>query len=210
MEVKLDKHNILRVIHHLKSTENYKISKGKKFDSISIFKKPQILKGVASYCSDGNHILLIDWDDVPKWLVKQDYKRLQEKYSLQQGYLFTTQENVQNDEVFGNYHIISLNKHLPKKIYELISQTHADVNFMSMPLRTKYRNWILRLSSKKSRDKPKFISLIGSFKTLCPHTLSKPHFDLLNKVYPEIKHPNYDFEDFDDLTQVFIQEYEAS
>jgi hypothetical protein len=92
MEVKL-KNNILNIKRKLNKDETYKISKGEKYTTINIYKKPQIIKGIASYCEDGKHVLFIDYDNVPIWLVKQDYSILQEKFFLPPGYLFSTHED---------------------------------------------------------------------------------------------------------------------
>lgn len=184
----------------LKKGETYRISEGKKFTSISFFKKPQLVKGVASYCEDGKHVLFIDYDDVPLWLVRQDYERLQEEFGIPKGYLFTTKEGE-----FGNFHVICLAKFFPKQIYDMISITHADVNFMSMPLRNKYRNWILRIGVKRRKNRPKFVSFIG--KKIFKGNVSNAHLKLLEKLYPSIKHPSWKT---DELNKISLQEYQAT
>lgn len=203
------KGGILTFKKRLKRNETYKVSKSSKFTSVSIYRKPQLLKGMASYCEDGKHVLFIDFDNVPRWLVEQDYSRLQEEYSLPQAYLFSTKECVWDEEKVGNYHIICLCKFYPSEVYEMLSKTHADVNFMSMPLRRVFRNWVLRISTKKRKDRPKFIGVIGStFPTRsCFRKTSLPHFEFLKKVY-NIPYMNNQY--FDKCKKIYLQEYEAS
>jgi len=190
----------------LNKKETYKISKGKKNTTLTIFNKPQIVRGVASYCADGKHVLFIDYDDVPRWLVEEDYLRLQRLFKIPLGYLFTTKQNLKDQE-FGNYHVICLAKFYPKEIYEMISITHADINYASMPLRNKYRNWILRIGTKINKVKPKFIGFIGEDFKGYKCSISSSHLILLNKLYPEIKHPV--FQDEDKLDSIYLQDYEA-
>ncbi len=205
MEIKL-KENQLIIKKTLKKNQTYKISKGSKFESITIFKKPQTIKGISSFCNDGNHVLFIDYDNVPLWIVEQDFFQLQEKYSLPPAYLLCTKLKKQDKEVFGNFHVICLVKLLPYKIFEIIKQTHADRNFVSMPLRNKYRNWILRIGKKRHKDRPKFYKIIGETINLS-YEISSPHLKYLEEMYeiPKIKYSNRDKSSY-----LFIQEYEAS
>jgi len=206
MDINL-KDGTLLIKHKLRRDETYKISKNKRFQTISIFKKPQIVNGISSYCGNGDHVLFIDFDDVPKWLVLEDYKRIQKNYSLPSAYLFTTKEEDEDGELFGNYHIICLKKASQKRIYEIISNTHADINFMSMPLRRKWRNWTLRISTKTKRDRPKFVSLIGEDINNEVET-SSAHKEFLSKIYNKIKHPNYT--NLDSNKKIYLQKYETN
>lgn len=206
MKVKITKNNNLVIEHKLKRNETYKINNKGKFNTISIYKKPQELKGVSSYCSDGKHVLFLDYDDVPLWLVLQDYQRLQSEYNLPRAYLFTTGEKKENGEVFGNYHVICLAKSSPAEVYEMISKTHCDVNFMSMPLRNKYRNWILRTSDKRTKGRPTFLRVIGKDEN--NHVeVSLAHLMFLSKIY---NIPELNYEKRDNSNQIFTQVYEAT
>jgi hypothetical protein len=88
----------------------------------------------------------------------------------------------------------------------MLAVTHADVNYVSMPLRNKYRNWILRISEKKRKSKPKFLSLIGEG-TQTSQQISTSHLTMLKKLYPNIIEINYSNED--KLDKIFLQEYEG-
>jgi hypothetical protein len=206
MEIKL-KNNKLVITHKLKRNETYKINSKGKFNTISIYKKPQVLKGVASYCFDGQHVIFLDYDNVPLWLVKQDFKRIQEDFNLPPAYLFTTGEKKEGKEIFGSYHIICLAKFTPSKVYEIISKTHCDSNFMSMPLRNKYRNWILRTSDKKTKGRPTYLRVIGE-NTNLDKEVSFAHFVFLSKIY--LLKDKIDYQNFDKGKEIFTQIYEAS
>jgi hypothetical protein len=206
MKVKIDKNNKLVIEHKLKRNETYKINSKGKFITVSIYKKPQILKGVASYCADGKHVVFLDYDNVPLWLVEQDFSIIQEEFNLPPSYLFTTGQKKQNGEVFGNYHIICLAKFKPAEVYNIVSSTHCDINFMSMPQRNKYRNWILRTSDKKNKGRPTFLGLIGKDKYLNTEA-SLAHLIFLKKLYPL---PEVDYKNLDKNKSIFTQVYEAS
>jgi hypothetical protein len=204
-EVKIQK-GILSFRHKLKRGETFKISKSSKFYSINIYKKPQLLKGIASQCSDGKEILFLDYDNCVRWLVEEEYQRLQKEYNLPPGYLFSTKEEIVDGQKVGNYHVISLIKLFPKQIFEIMSKTHIDLNYTSMPLRRVFRGWVLRISSKRRKDRPKFVDLIGDIKNL-DKEISMPHLKFLKKIYalPDIKYAKRD-----KLSKVFLQIYEAS
>lgn len=200
------KKGLLKFQKRLSKNETYKFSKSNKFCSLSVYKKPQALKGISSYCGDGKHVIFIDWDNTPKWLVQQDFSRLQKEYKLPPGYLFTTKEKKENGETFGSYHIICLAKFYPAEVYEIICKTHSDVNFMSMPLRNKYRNWILRISDKRRKERPRFLEITGKNINLNKE-ISLAHLIFLTKIY---KLPKINYKNTDKIKSIFLQEYEAS
>jgi len=193
------KGNKITIKKELRRGENYKISKGKKSESIFFFKKPQIVKGYSNSCSDGMGILLIDYDNVTERVVLDDYKVLQKRFAIQQAYLFKTKEN--------NYHVVCLQKFIHPDILEMLKQTRCDQNYVTMPLRNIHRNYVLRLSDKKGSKKPRFVKLIG-YEQFRFKPISSPHFNLLKIIFPRIKHPRY--KKFDKLKNVCLQEYETS
>ncbi|CAK0756528.1 conserved hypothetical protein [Azospirillaceae bacterium] len=199
------KENILKFEKRLTKSETYKINKGKGFFSISIFKKPKEVSGVASYCEDGKHCIFLDYDNIAKWLVLEDYKRIQEQFNLPPGYLFTTKNKIEDGEEIGNYHLICLKKFYSNEIFKIISMTHADVNYASMPLRNKYKNWILRISNKGKRDRPKFLFIIGE-KINLNCEVSMPHLKFLKEAY---NLPDLGYSNIDKCRKIFIQKYET-
>lgn len=203
--IRINKDENLSFSYKLKKGETWKINKGKKFFTLSIFKTPLKIKGVASYCEDGKHCLFVDYDNCVRWLIEEDYRQIQRRYNLPPAYLFATKEEKQDGEFVGNYHLICLKKFCVREIYKILSKTHSDVNYVSMPLRNKYKNWILRVSNKNKRAKPKFIKLVGEMKNL-NFEISSPHLKLLRMLYSL---PNISYYQKDNLKKIFWQEYET-
>lgn len=199
MEVKI-KNNEIVVKHKLKRNETYKISQGSKIQALSIFKKPQIVGGFSNICEDLKCILTIDYDQVEFNVVFEDYMLIQEIYKLPQAYFFKTKE--------GNYHVICLKKFYSAEIAEILSKTRCDSNYKDMPLRNKYRSWVLRISDKNGSKRPKYIGKLGEliFNNL-NFEISTAHKNLLKRLYPKIKHPKYNKEDM--LKTIKLQHYET-
>lgn len=199
MEVKIKGGQII-LTHKLKKTENWKLQKSKKSESFHIFKKPQIVKGYSNSCGDGKGILLIDYDGVKERVVLEDYGHLQDIFCLMQGLLFKTKEN--------NFHVVCLQKFSHYRIYQMLKETRCDYNYLTMPSRNKYRNYVLRIGGKKGSKKPRFIKIIGEPQKY-EDEISSAHKKLLKKTFPKIKFPkSYSFED--GLKKIYLQEYETA
>lgn len=197
MEI-IKKENKITIKHLLKKNETYKISKGNRSESIHIFKKPQLMKGYSNSCEDGLAVLFLDYDNCSREVVLEDYRQLQDRFNIMQGYLFKTKEN--------NYHVVCIQKFGHLKVYEIVGFTRCDENYQSMPKRNVYRNYVLRISNKKGSKKPKFDGLIGEERfSRCE--ISSAHFKLLNKLYPKIENPTY--YNHDNLNKLQLQEYET-
>lgn len=209
MDLKKDK-NTLVITHKLLPRETYKISESSKFKCVYIFKKPQIVQGVTSFCKNsGMHVLYIDYDDVPLWLVKEDFKRIQSAYNLPPSYLITTHQEYKEDKTpFGNYHIICLKKFFASKITKIISETNADVNFMTMPIRKTWRSWVLRVGPKKNKRKPEFVEVLNYVDCKGEVEISTAHKKFFESLYAKIKYPENVTEDNE--TVLLMQDYEAS
>lgn len=183
------------VKHTLKRGEVYRVSEGKKFKTFTISKKPTKVTGITSYCDDGKHVIYIDWDFCAKWLVIKDIYRIQKNHNLPPFYLFKTKEEKdKSGEVIGNYHGICLKKHNPKDIHEILSETNCDYAYITMVKRNPFKSWVLRISPKGKRNKPKFVGVVGNLINL-DEKISSAHLKLLKKLYtkiPEIKYTNLD------------------
>jgi hypothetical protein len=189
----------IRLLHKLKRNEMYKVSKSQKFQSLKIYKKPQLVKGISNVCEDQKGIITVDYDEVDKSIVLEDYKYIQEKFKLPPGYLFTTKE--------GNFHVICLYKALQSTIFEILSNTRCDSNFRSMPLRNPYRSYVLRISQKQGSKKPKFLELIGRTINL-DKEISSAHYNLISKIHKKL--PMITYKKKDNLTKLKIHTYETS
>lgn len=197
MEISKIKNTII-IKKKLKSTETYKINKTSKFETISFYKKPQVLTGIASMTQDLKDVLFIDYDTDEKDLIIREYGLLQALFKLPQAYLFKTNKG---------YHVVCLKKFLPNQVFKILQNTHCDSAYTDMPIRNKYRNWILRISPKKNAKKPLFICLIG--KPINKHEeVSNAHKEAFSKLYPKLYHPFYS--NLDKYDKVFLQRYEAT
>ena len=192
MEFKINKKEIV-IKHTLKKSENFKFLKRKRFETLSVFKKPIEVRGIASSCEDGHETLFADFDQIAKYIVINDFLNVQKEYKLPPAYLFATKEEEVDGETIGNYHLISLIKLKPREAFEIISHLHCDLNYTSMPIRNKWKNWVLRISNKGKRNGPKFLGIIGVKKNLS-REISKPHLDFLSRIYnlPKINYSNLD------------------
>ncbi len=193
------KGNKIIIKHCLKQNETYRISKGSKFQSITIMKIPQVVSGFSNQTEDNKGIFVGDWDNCDLNVLEEDYELIQKLYKMPPGYLFQTKEN--------NFHIISLKKFPHSKIYEMLLNTRCDENYKTMPLRSKYKTYVIRISGKKGSKKPKFIGMIGKNINL-NYDVSEAHLKLLQKIYPKI--PKINYKKLDGKKNVKIQKYETS
>ncbi len=197
--------NKIQINHTFKKGETYKFSKSKKFESVYIFLQPQNAIGIASTTECNREVLFFDYDNCTKALVEKEYFILQKEYNLPPGLLFATKEEDLHGEKMGNYHIISLIKLYPNQVYEILSRSHVDAAYTPMALRRPYRNWVLRISPKKHKTRPKFLQVIGGMNNLDVE-ISKAHLEFLKKIYPI---PDIPFTNIDNSTKILIQEYET-
>jgi len=194
MEVKINKNGELIVKHKLKRNETYRISKTASFQTISIYKKPIQTKGFSNCTEFSRYIFTGDYDNVNKEIVLEDAQYLQEKYSLPPFYLFTTKkEEKVLGEKRGNYHLVNLAIHSYEDVKEIIKEIRGDEKYKTMNNRSPYRSWILRLSKKGTRGKPKFLGIVGEMENL-DRTISLAHLELFKKLYniPKIEYSKND------------------
>jgi hypothetical protein len=198
MEIKINKNREIIARHKLKKSELYSFKNTGKFQTLSVYTKPQIVSGISNVTEDNKGILFADYDCVDESVVLEDYRLIQRKFKLPQAYLFKTKSN--------NFHFICLKKFAHSKVFEILTNIRCDSNYVTMPLRNPLRSYILRISGKKGSDKPNFIKLIGSPNNL-NYKISSAHKELLTKLYSNIKHPDY--KNIDKLKIVRLQEYET-
>lgn len=201
IKIDLDGHKI-SLKHILKNKETYKINDREKVWSLTIYKSPQRVRGATSLCQDNKHVLFIDWDDTCKWIVENELKELAKDYAP--FYLFATKQRNVEGELVGNYHAICLQKFYPNEILNIQIKTSCDSAYTTMPLRNRYRSWVLRMSDKKGSGKPKFVRLIGD--SNLNKEVSLAHLKLLNVMY---KLPKIDYQNKDNFTKIYFNEYET-
>ena len=204
MQLKMIEDTII-LVHTLEKDETYKVNHRKNIFSLSIFKKPTVATGVTSMCEDGKHILFLDYDDVCEWIVLQDLEMLQRTCQLSPFYLFTTKQEIIKKQRVGNYHAICLTKMSPSDVIGYQRMTHSDRAYMTMPLRNIFRSWVLRLSGKGKRKRPKLVSVIGEENL--DQEISSAHLTLLKKFYPKL--PKIDYSNKDKSKKIYKNIYET-
>lgn len=201
IDVKVVKNKIV-LNYNLKKDETYKINDKDKIFSLSIYKKPQLVKGITSLCEDGNHILMLDYDNVCRWIVEAEITELAEHHNF---FLFKTKEEIIQGELVGNYHAICIEKFCVSEIVDIQTRTSCDRAYTTMPLRNRYRSWVLRLSDKYGSGRPEYIKSFIS--NLCVRSASLAHYTVLKGLYPNLKYPAYTL--LDNSKKVYLNEYET-
>lgn len=204
MEInKLD--NKICIFKTLSDDEEYKIINKKDFKSISFYKKPEWVAGYSSMCKDYQHILLMDYDNCAYWFLKEELNLFIQKYKLTNVYIFVSNEETINNELIGNYHIVCLKKYSTSDISTILSGSHCDYAFQTMPLRKPFKCWVLRLSGKGSRTSPKFKEcLISSFNN---EQISTAHYELLIKFFDI---PKFEYKNQDNFSEIFLHNYQTA
>lgn len=197
MEVRI-KENVLFIKHKLRNNETYRVSKGSRFQSVTIMKRPQEVVGFSNITEDNHSVLFIDYDGVDTVVVLEDYKFIQNKFALPPAYLIQTREN--------NFHVVCVKKFPHSLIPEILMYTRADENYKTMPLRSPYRSYVLRLSTKKGSSKPFFVGLIGDMVNL-DFEVSSAHKRLIERLHLNV--PKVPFKKEDGLSKVKLQRYET-
>jgi len=196
MEIKVkDKEIVIR--HKLKRGENYRIQKGKKFESVTFFNKPIVMSGYSNMCDDNKGIILMDYDSVDFKVLEEDYQHLQKKWKLPQSYVVKTDKG---------YHLVCLKKYFMSEIYQILRESRCDINFTNSPTNTPYRSYVLRLSAKINGKRPKFVGMLGENKNL-QYEISKAHLTLLNKIF---KLPKINYRKIGKCHKIKLQLYECS
>ena len=201
------KGNTITIKKVLSKNEMWKFSKGRCFESISFYRKPIVTSGFSNSCDSGKFILMIDYDEIYREIVIEEFERLQKDFRLTAAYLFTTKDEVEDNKHRGNYHIVCLTALTMGEVYKILKETHCDINYTSMPRRNPYKNWVLRLSGKGKRSRPKFVKMVGDIKGNLTEEVSTAHKKLLTKLYSKIKHPKYENED--NGKKVGLQKYQT-
>lgn len=198
MEIKKNGKEII-VKHILKKSETFKFLQGKKFETFSVFKKPKKVIGISNITEDGYGIIFCDYDTVSDFsVIEEDWKLIQELYKLPPAYILSSSED--------KYHLICLAKFPHKKIHEILQYTRIDENYKSMPIRNIYKSYILRISPKGKKDRPKFVKILGENKNLNKE-ISSAHLEFLKKLYPEL--PKTDYQKEDSFSKIKVNEYET-
>jgi hypothetical protein len=165
---------------------------------INFFKKPNVpVIGYTSRTLDNYHCLFLDYDSVSRNIVVNDIKNLLFNGYISHAYIFSTHEEVTEEGIIGNYHVISLDKFPYYRIFQLMEATHSDDIHRNLAKITKYRSWVLRFSGKGSRQPPAFKSFLPGFEN--KHIQSQAHHRLIHILYPDLQEDRHFQWNFDHL-----------
>lgn len=159
------------------------------------------IKGITSRCVDGLHCLFFDYDSVNLDLVVDDFKRLQMKYFLPPALLFSTFESESCGKVYGNFHVVCLKKHNFYDAARILMDAHMDPKFVEMPVRNRFKNWVLRQSVKGDKPGPKFLGVVGENINL-GYECSLAHHKFFNDFYNIDVLNNLNFDNFSKISLV--------
>ena len=128
--------------------------------------------GITNRCKDGTYVTFLDYDDVPLEWIEEELKVLIDLFNLGDFHIFKT----------GNgYHAICTSKNSLRNLIEIMRDSSTDDAFKWVPLRRARKVWTLR-TTEKDDNKPEFVTTIScGEKYQCEQ--SKPHNDLLRKLY---------------------------
>lgn len=169
---------------------------GKWFVTFSVrlkIRKTEETRGLSSICEDLKHIVCLDYDKIDKNVVVKELKYIQKKFGLTPFYLFTTEEKEEKGITIGNYHARSITKLTPSEVMTIQKNTHCDSNYITMPIRNKFRSWVMRDTIKGNKQPPEYIGIIGEKINLDNET-SKGHLNFLKSVYgvDDVSYTNLD------------------
>ena len=198
------KHNKVVITKQIMRGETFRIKESRGIMSITFLKKKQLVLGYSSACEDDKHILLLDYDNTCLYVIEQELKMLIKTYHLTPFYIFYTKQQKINNEIVGNYHAVCLSKSSGGKIAFILKRTSCDQNFKTMPTRSIYRSWVLRIGPKKGSNNPKYLKTIPS---KYYQKVSSAHLKMLQQIYPKLRNEKYLNQDHQ--KQVKIQVYET-
>jgi len=112
----------------------------------------EVITGYSSRCSDGKHVILLDYDGLPRLQVVQELRALQEMYDLGDFFLFGTGKG---------FHAVCCTKVSLVEYKWVVSDACCDRNQWLIPLLHGKKTVNLR-SSAKGGKKPFFIGMIVS------------------------------------------------
>ena len=111
--------------------------------------------GITSRCVGGKHVILLDFDGLKIEEIEEELDFLIQEFQLSDFYIF------KNDRP-DSYHAVCLDKFSLYEAIDIISRTSADKGFKKAPILFKQRRWVLRITTKGKRKKPKLHGWIES------------------------------------------------
>ena len=163
--------------------------------------------GISSRCADMWHVLFLDYDNIKRGLVEDEYLVLQAENALPPGYLFASKEVEEDGELYGNYHVICLVKLPLNEVVRIQGQTHCDLSYRSLYRDSRFRSWVLRQFPKGGGEKVRFLTILGEPVNF-QWEVSSAHLAYLKELYPEI--PDLPYMARDGEEGIFLTHYKAA
>ena len=156
-----------------------------------------------------HHVLFLDYDEILYDLMVEELEYVCQKHNMSPFYVFTTYEKKDsNGRFYGNYMAISLTKKRFGEIVNIQNELHCDSAYKKIALIYRFKCWVLRLSSKGDKPRPKFKGIIGHNGGYYIEDVSRAHLELLKKLYPEI--PYIKYTNLDNNKKIYLSKYKTA
>lgn len=151
-------------------------------------------EGTYSLCSDGKHIIYLDYDNLDIRAVDLEIKNLQDDFNLGTFYIFQSSEN--------SYHAVCLDKVRSKEYEQIIAATNCDLDFKRYNRFNRMASRVLRFSKKNGNN----IKYLYSQISRGHRKKSEAHRIFLNKMFSLDIPGGFTF---DDETKLFLCKYKT-
>lgn len=150
--------------------------------------------GSYSICEDGQHVLYLDYDELPLTIILTELKAIQNLYDIGNIYIIETSKK--------KYHAISVDKVNVKEYDEILKWLNVDPNHRKGPKFNNMNSFVLRLNDYNNYT----MKIICNLSNRSKREKSKVHAKLLNSRFPELIKIT---KQFDDSKQLFVCGYET-
>lgn len=215
--IKLDKKHYSKLISEIKKIgKEYEYKSDVKDLGYSILincqRTPYMkVKGWSSRVIDKSgrisEVIFMDFDNTLFRLVETELKYLIDKYNLTPFYIFTTEEQKDNNgEIYGNYIAICLTKKTFREVIYIQNESHCDQAFKKIPTLYRFKTWCLRIGEKGKKEAPRFKCVVGDMGRPYNQEISNGHLSVLQSLYnlPDV---NYLNKDHNSIRNIVFDEY---
>lgn len=172
--------------------ERVKLKLGKHFFVLKHRKLVEGVKGIDSTTQDGKHVLFIDIDDIKYSYLKERVYALIEKFKISDCYIFCTKPE--------SFHVICLDKFTFGEVMDMLIFFDNERTYKYRVFAGVRDKWVLRISGKYNRTKPK---LLGCTRSVSSRKQSTAHAKFLETEHGIV----IDLTNPDGLSQIGIDSY---
>lgn len=146
--------------------------------------------GMTNETIDNFFTVFVDYDNIFYEKVVKDIKHIQNVFDLSDFIIITSSEDyTEENELYGNYHAICLDKCLYQEIIEILRHCRCDPGYLHNPRYYKRKHWVLRFDKKYyanngqvHKDEPKFKEII-KHEPRVPRECSRGHYLALRRIF---------------------------